>query len=116
MAGLLSIDNLDDRREVIVLLDKLRPPDRWRWLRWVARQARQTSGKTACEVTFTDADRRFMREALYGINSANQFITNSTYYHSFQLATQYGLDFAKLVICLEKLVRGELEPEDLGDA
>ncbi len=113
MSGLLSIDNLDDRREIIVLLDKLRPSVRWAWLKWVAKLAKRPNGTPALEVTFTPTDRRRLQAAYAGIDSEDQYITNSTYWHAFQLATQYRLDFRKLVICLEQLVRGLIEPEDL---
>lgn len=113
MPGLLSIDNLDDRREIIILLDKLRPSDRWRWLQWVAKQAKKDGNRAACDVTFNDADRRYLKEAHAGIESSDRWVTNSAYFNAFMLATQYGLDFSKIVNCLEKLARGELEPEDL---
>lgn len=116
MAGLLSIDNLDDRREIIYLLGKLRPAVRWQWLQWVARLAKTASGNAAVAVTFTAADHFYLREAVAGIENADTWVTNSAYWNAFQLATQYRLPFEKLVLCLEQLVKGIVTPEDLHRA
>lgn len=112
-AGVIAIDNLDDRREIVVLLEKLRPPDRWRWLRWVAKQAKTPAGAKSCEVTFSDLDRAYLRDAMAGIESADQWVTNNAYWNAFLLAEQYRLDTKKLLLCLQEIVKGKISPGEL---
>jgi hypothetical protein len=111
MKSLLQIDNLDDRREVYRLLQFLPPKWRWAWLAWVC----GLPAKLAAELTFDALDVRMTREAEWGCQKANKYVTNHAYRLAFMTASQHALDWEVIERALLLLARRKITPRELPE-
>lgn len=117
MKTLLQIDNLDDRREVYRLLEHIRPPWRWQWLKWVAQLAEQAAAaagtRVKTELTFDATDDELAAQAVRGCPEADRRVTNHAYRLAFMIVTQYGIDWSIPERGLALLARGRITPVEL---
>lgn len=103
--GILTIDSLDDRKEVSILLSKLPPRKRVAFMAWCARQT-QSGGRGVGYVP----DWSMVRDAERS-DRADDRLTTESYTLFLVMVAQWNLDVGKAVIQLERAAR--LRPFDL---
>lgn len=98
----LQLDNLDDRREITILLRKLHPRDR---LRFLADCCKRVTLKKADTCPGIRRD-MFQRSKLaMRDDEADRRLTTEVYFDLWALASQYGLDLGQAADRLEGFVR-----------
>lgn len=100
--SLLQLDNLDDRREITVLLRKLHPRDR---LRFLADCCQRVTVKKAGTCPGIRRDMRQRCKAATRSDEADRRLTTEVYFDLWALASQYGLDLEAAAVRLEGFVR-----------
>lgn len=86
---LLTIDTLDDRREIHTLLSKLEPRTRINFLSWACRQAPQGRGKLPVPAVFQM--QTTLRDS-YRCDRADERLTNEIYADILSLCANFGVD------------------------
>lgn len=101
----LVFDNLDDRREIFVLLTKLRPRQRWQFLRL---SAQFCGSKPKPQILLDSNDTAMTLAAERGCEKSDDVVTNSVFRHLWHLAAQYELDMEATYCRVLGLVQGDL--------
>jgi hypothetical protein len=99
-----KLDNLDDRRELVTLLGKLRPVERWQFVRLCCSGVKPMGNKRP-EVRLDAGDREALRLANAGDRGADDRITANCWGFLVILSAQWELDLAAAAVKLEQLVR-----------
>ena len=102
MTTVLSVDNLDDRREVHELLRKLSPARRVAWLEWACGQSKLNRFKEPIVVA---RKTRELAELAQRDSSADNALTVDVYLSMWMLAMQFQLDLDKALAKLVGMVR-----------
>lgn len=95
---ILTLDTIDDRREIIHLLGKLPPRTRVSFLS----QACETIKKANCP---KPVYQRSEIEHAYRNDAADNRLTNAVYFDLLTLGFQWGLDLKAIALNLEQIVR-----------
>lgn len=98
--SLLTLDTLDDRRELWHLLHGLSPWSRVAFLeRWCLRVPPPTPAPSVVRM------RERIEAARRGCDNADRQLTNEIYYDLLSLATNYGIDLGAVAVDLEAVRR-----------
>lgn len=103
----LALDNVDDRRELHLALDRLRPVDRVRFLLWACREA--TLGTSRTNPGVDPAMWKKARAAEQDA-SADRQLSVEIYFDLWTLATQYEFDLSRAAAMLERWARKDGRP------
>ena len=98
-----KLDNLDDRRELVTLLGKLRPVERWQFVRLCCSTV--ALGNKRPEVRLDARDREALKLANAGDRAADERVTANCWGFLVILSAQWELDLAAAAVKLEQLVR-----------
>lgn len=107
----LVFDNLDDRRDIFTLLTKLRPSQRWQFLRL---SAQFCNSKPKPQILLDSTDTTLTQAAERGCDKSNDVVTNSVFRHLWHLAAQYELDMESTYCRVLALVQGDKTFADLS--
>ena len=107
----LVFDNLDDRRDIFHLLTKLRPQQRWQFLRLSAQFCKC---KPKPQILLDATDTTMTQAAERGCDKSNDVVTNSVFRHLWHLAAQYELDMESTYCRVLALVQGDKTFADLS--
>lgn len=99
--SLLTLDTLDDRREIWILLHRLPPVERVRFVGAACERVSAANGGQGPR----PARYRAMLEAARWCDRADVALTNSAYLDLLQLAANWKLDLSVAALRLETLVR-----------
>jgi hypothetical protein len=110
--GYLELDNLDDRRELHVLLSKLPPADRWRFVRWCCSRA-VPAGRRRPVLHLDGRDREAIDQARRGDRAADDRITRQCWGFLWDLAGVWQLDIQAAAVTLTGLVSGRIRWAEL---
>jgi len=99
----LSVDTVDDRREVWHLLHRLPPDHRVAFLQWACKQVPPTNANRLPEPAVWKM--RATADLARRCDRADNALTNECYSDILQLAATWGLDLVKTAHALERLVR-----------
>lgn len=94
----LTLDTLDDRRELVTLLAKLPPGDRVRFLSAACATAKKPHSPKPVY-------RRATVEAAYRHDHDDHRLTNAVYFDLLTLGMQWGVDLVDVAKRLESVVR-----------
>lgn len=108
-----QFDTLDDRREIWVLLSKLRPVDRLGFLKVAAAWSVGPDGRTPPELEPLRRDAEMVRAANGGDREADRQLTQTCWGWLMMLGNGWNLDMAKVTITLESLGRGRVTLREL---
>jgi len=101
----IQLDNLDDRRELMVLLGKLPPRERVEFVNKAAASVQRGPTRTLV----SRKTRRLAMEAARS-DDADSRLTLDLYFDLWMLAMQHGLDLERTAKSLESLVSGGRTP------
>ena len=107
----LTLDTLDDRRELIHLLDRLSPSARLDWLAWCCAQA--SDPKRGLFPRVAQRTRDLIDKARWD-DSASERLTVECYMDFIYLGLQYDLDPTQPLARLEGMVRQRLPRPDVS--
>lgn len=93
------------------MLHKLRPSNRYRFVRWCCRGCRV--GRYSPKLWHSRRDLERLQEAERFGGDADRQVTNECYGYLWSLATQYELDLARVIVILDSVTRGRLLFTDL---
>ena len=100
---LTQVDNLDDRREIWLLLHRLSPRARFAFLGWACSQASLTHGAKPTPRWLTMGP--VVLQAEKGDEEADRRLTTEIRMDLVCLGLQFGVDLAALAARLESVVR-----------
>lgn len=87
-----TYDNLDDRLQIHRMIGHLKPVWRWRFLDWLSSHTLTVAGGSGVAMHFNAEDYRRLVDAHHGVESANVYITNTTYWQALLMMEQYQID------------------------
>lgn len=96
----IQLDNLDDRRELIILLGKLAPTKRVEFVNQAAASVQQHKSVR----TIVSRKIKKLVKAANASDEADGRLTLELYFDLWMLAVQHGLDLSRCVFCLEQTV------------
>lgn len=99
---ILVFDTLDDRREIVTLLDKLPPAKRIAWLSWCCRQSAKPQKGMFPRVQQKTKE---LADKARWDTVASDRLTVECYSDLWHLVGQYDLDVDRAVNRLERMVR-----------
>jgi hypothetical protein len=94
-------DNLDDRREIYCLLDKMPPALRLSWLDWACRRA--VLGSSCVHPVVSQRTRALARQARWD-SAADRRLTHEIFRDLWMLDVSFRVDFEQLLRRLERAV------------
>lgn len=109
-----TLDTLDDRREVFVLLSHLPPADRFRFVTIATGWASGIGGRVPPSLYTDQRDKEAVRAARAGDQNADERITRMCWGFLMTLGNCWNLDLARVVVVLESLGRGQTRIGDLN--
>ena len=99
---ILTLDTLDDRREVWHLLHRLHPRRRVEYLSWCCKQVRGINGGTG---PVPHGHGEMVRAAIRGDDAQDQRLTTTIYMELGMLASQQRIEMKDAAIMLEQFAR-----------
>ena len=109
--SILSIDTLDDRREIVTLLARLSPENR---VLFLARACLRTPSPSPIRPNMRAMRQRVVEAAT--CEKADQMLTNEIYGDLLMASTQFNLDLLLVAIDLQNLVRSRSNVDAQGSA